>query len=288
MVDRPSERVAHPATDVVLLGAMQDVSHCRAGVRLFVTAPPYTRLLDAIPPLRQRVVPRGLIATVTASSDLAFVVAERVGRAMPSALLLVSTPVDLLVTSELLRTFETMGVSALIPNPAPDLSTVLAAARGVSVGAGDVGPRLRLMGCRVTLALEHAIDALVADPTVETVAAWAGRLNQSARSLERQCATQWQAPPPRRWLELARALHAVKILQGRREATIEAALFEAGFKRPDTGRQVLGRVCGACPVEIRDLYGWYWCLEHWRRVFWNDRKAASHGVTPATHPWAQR
>ncbi|MBX6330228.1 MAG: AraC family transcriptional regulator [Gemmatimonadaceae bacterium] len=169
----------------------------------------------------------------------------------------------------------------------PELATLVRAAREASRSTrGQIGPRLALLGHPIAPAFEAVVELLFDGPVGWRASHWAAAMGESVRSLERRCSEEWRAPSPRRWLELARAIRAVLLLQQRRRGSVESVLAEAGFPSARTGRTMVRRIGGISPARARDLIGWYWIVEHWCRTYWGGTESPgpSDDEVPACHP----
>lgn len=248
-------------------------------MHLFLYEAPYiapTHLVTGgrVPPPR-----RGTVLYLSAGSDPfpdVLVEATRLSRAAPAALLLVSRDIFEPLTGSQLESLKAVGVSGFFPNGGrQSAESVAAAARAAAESVkGQVTFRLGLVGRAIPRVLEGLIDVLMEGPPGTGVAGWARAAGESKRSLQRRFSEVWCAPSPRRWVELARSIHAVQKLQRSATLNVDAALAAAGLQRAQTGRDLLRKVCGASPVEIRQSIGWYWVVEHWQRVCWPAERGA--------------
>lgn len=240
---------------------------------LFCIGPPYSRLTEATHDADITHLPRGsvlLLSPGEASHARVLLEVQRISSAAPSALLLVTSPRSAVFSGAELQALLRAGAAGLvISQDPPTADPVVRAARRASLSLeGQIPARLRLFGRPVSRGLEAAIEILVKAPPGCGVKAWAEAVGEPPRTLEYHLVEVWHAPAARRLVELVHGLHGVRALQQKPEISVEAALAEAGFLRPQTGRDLVKRLCGARPSEIRQLIGWYWALENWLPIFW--------------------
>jgi AraC-like DNA-binding protein len=70
-------------------------------------------------------------------------------------------------------------------------------------------------------------------------------------------------PPPSRWFQAARALHAALLLQQRPDAALLALACELGYSDHSALSQLVHRSFRLRPSAIRGLLGWEWMLDRW-------------------------
>lgn len=69
--------------------------------------------------------------------------------------------------------------------------------------------------------------------------------------------------PPSRWLQVARALHAVLRLQAEPERPLLPLALELGYADHSALSHQLYRAFGVRPGAVRGLLGWEWLMERW-------------------------
>ncbi|MQA92848.1 MAG: helix-turn-helix domain-containing protein [Gemmatimonas sp.] len=72
-------------------------------------------------------------------------------------------------------------------------------------------------------------------------------------------------PPPSRWLQAARAIHAALRIQARPEASVTAIALQLGFTDHSALVHLLRRSLGVSVRQIRGTLGWEWLLDRWLR-----------------------
>lgn len=138
---------------------------------------------------------------------------------------------------------------------------------------GFVGVRLSpsttsLIRCIFTLAQSH--------PDLRSLLREAGIAESTARfQLHKRL-----LPPPSRWFQLARALHAALRIQARPDDSLLRIALEQGYSDHSALCHQLRRAFQLRPAALRRLLGWEWLLGRWLSAC-----AASHPrqsyVTPA-------
>jgi AraC-like DNA-binding protein len=70
-------------------------------------------------------------------------------------------------------------------------------------------------------------------------------------------------PPPSRWFQLARALHAVALLRAERDTDIATIARALGYSDHSALSQLTHRAFGLRPGLTRYRPGWEWLLDRW-------------------------
>lgn len=70
-------------------------------------------------------------------------------------------------------------------------------------------------------------------------------------------------PPPSRWFQAARALHAALEMQSRSEVPLLKLAHELGYSDHSALSQLVYRAFGVRPSGIRGTLGWEWLLDRW-------------------------
>lgn len=86
-----------------------------------------------------------------------------------------------------------------------------------------------------------------------------GAVESSARF---RCAKK-RLPPPSRWLQAARALHASLRLQADPERALLPLALELGYADHSALSHQIRRTFGVRPGEVRRVLGWEWLLDRW-------------------------
>jgi AraC-like DNA-binding protein len=251
---------------------------------IYFCLPPYSRLVEHTSSNALAALPAGSIVMATHPTAPLLL---SISRSSPSAILLVGLRAGEVLSLTQLDAFRRAGVSGILALDVatPRVEDVLSAASVSSrSSSGELGTRLRLLGRPISAPFEAALEALIACDNSCTVHDWARVLGESTRNLERQCANEWVAPPPRNWVALVRAIRAVQSLQCRTEGSVESVLTGAGFRDPQSVRRLLVRVCGVSPVRVRSLLGWYFVVERWCAYSWNRAPLPRIGSTPNVSP----
>lgn len=122
---------------------------------------------------------------------------------------------------------------------------------------------LRLRSVRLNPNLADLIERLVAEAPKHPDA---GRLLEACRIP--QATARWRLrkrglPPPSRWFQAARALHAALRLQAQPEASTTEIARQIGFADHSALIHLFRRSFGMGATEIRCTLGWEWLLDRW-------------------------
>jgi AraC-like DNA-binding protein len=86
-------------------------------------------------------------------------------------------------------------------------------------------------------------------------------------------------PPPSRWYQAARALHAALRIQGEPQTCLMRLAHTLGYADHSALSQLVYRAFGVRPGVIRGTLGWEWLMERWMR---SQRIAPSPRPGPAS------
>jgi hypothetical protein len=73
-------------------------------------------------------------------------------------------------------------------------------------------------------------------------------------------------PPPSRWFQVARALHAALRIQGEPRTCLMRLAHQLGYADHSALSQLVNRAFGVRPGMIRGTLGWEWLMERWIRL----------------------
>jgi AraC-like DNA-binding protein len=131
--------------------------------------------------------------------------------------------------------------------------------------ASDVVEWLGLQGIRLSPTLKHLIEGIVSlAPGYPAVAPLLTRIGTSESSARFRLQKK-RLPPPGRWLQAARALHAALHLQSRPDRPLLPLALALGYADHSALSHLLGRAFAVRPAEIRERLGWEWLLDRWLR-----------------------
>jgi AraC-like DNA-binding protein len=87
-------------------------------------------------------------------------------------------------------------------------------------------------------------------------------IGESTRTARARC-QKLAVPPPGKWLQAARAIHAALCLQRSQSTSLLAVATEFGYSDHSALSHQLVRMFGAGPSAIRRTLGWEWLLDSW-------------------------
>lgn len=132
--------------------------------------------------------------------------------------------------------------------------------------ATDVVDWLAIRGTRLPPALRHLLHGIFSmAPQTSTVAPLLLEIGTSESSARFRLQKKG-LPPPGRWLQAARAVHAALHLQARPDRPLLPLALSLGYADHSALSHLLGRAFCVRPAEIRDRLGWEWLLDRWLRI----------------------
>lgn len=127
----------------------------------------------------------------------------------------------------------------------------------------QIGSWLNLKGVRMAPALADLIRQIFArapfHTEISSLCREIGAVESSARF---RCAKK-RLPPPSRWLQAARALHASLRLQADPDRALLPLALELGYADHSALSHQIRRTFGVRPGEVRRVLGWEWLLDRW-------------------------
>jgi AraC-like DNA-binding protein len=127
----------------------------------------------------------------------------------------------------------------------------------------QVGAWLALKGVRMAPALADLIRQIFArapfHTEISSLCREIGAVESSARF---RCAKK-RLPPPSRWLQAARAVHASLRLQADPDRALLPLALELGYADHSALSHQIRRTFGVRPGEVRRVLGWEWLLDRW-------------------------
>ena len=134
---------------------------------------------------------------------------------------------------------------------------------------GNLGPDvvewLSLFGLRLSPTLNHLVTRIFTDaPCYSEI----GPLLQSIGAADSSTRFRFRKkglPPPSRWLQAARALHAALRIQLEPGMSILAHACALGYADHSALCHQMKRAFGTTPAAVRETLGWEWLLERWVR-----------------------
>lgn len=237
-------------------------------LEIFLLEAPYIRL-SPICTLSSLPIGSVVVARNAGGCEYCFLTRELrcVLREAPTAIVLASSPSPGEQSEADLSALHTAGIDDWV-SPEASLEEVVAVARrAAGVLDGNLTLRLELLIGRISLPMRSAFAALLQASPFRWVSEWAWTQAIEERTLQVDC-IRWSAPSPKRFLELRLVLEIVRSLQQHPDWSVERALGEAGCMRPQTGRDLVKKLCGIPASEARKPMGLYWILERWVRLYW--------------------
>lgn len=129
----------------------------------------------------------------------------------------------------------------------------------------DVVEWLTLFGIRLTPTLAHLISEIFTSAPAFTEV---GALLQSMGAAESSTRFRFRKkglPPPSRWLQAARGIHAALRIQLEPEKSILSHACTLGYADHSALCHQMKRLFGTSPAAVRETMGWEWLLERWVR-----------------------
>lgn len=127
----------------------------------------------------------------------------------------------------------------------------------------EVTSWLAMKGVRMAPALTDLIRQIFARATrhseISSLCREIGAVESSARF---RCSKK-RLPPPSRWLQAARALHACLRLQAHPDRALLPLALELGYADHSALSHQLRRTFQVRPGEVRRTLGWEWLLDRW-------------------------
>lgn len=127
----------------------------------------------------------------------------------------------------------------------------------------EVTAWLTLKGVRMAPALTDLIRQIFAraprHSEISSLCREIGAVESSARF---RCSKK-RLPPPSRWLQAARALHACLRLQAHPDRALLPLALELGYADHSALSHQLRRTFSVRPGEVRRTLGWEWLLDRW-------------------------
>lgn len=234
---------------------------------LWCALPPYDRDHPLHPGAPQQL-PVGAVLILEASPvprELASVdsALRRVRRSAPSTPVVLRTSPDLenlLHLASMGATLPIQGVMLRGQPLAATLRTQLTRPRNLP---DEVTAWLDLKGIRMAPALADLIRQIFLraphHAELSSLCREIGAVESSARF---RCSKK-RLPPPSRWLQAARALHASLRLQAEPDRALLPLALELGYADHSALSHQLRRAFGVRPREVRRALGWEWLLDRW-------------------------
>ena len=158
-----------------------------------------------------------------------------------------------------------MGVRAVVPAGAPLRESLRRSLTGGSALAEDVVEWLGLCGVRLSPLVSSLVLQLFAlaprHDTLTGLLAEVGVPETSARFRM----NKKRLPPPSRWYQAARALHAALRVQAEPDASLLRLAHRLGYADHSALSQLVYRSFGVRPGAVRGTLGWEWLMERWIR-----------------------
>lgn len=158
-----------------------------------------------------------------------------------------------------------MGVRAVVPAGAPLRESLRRSLTDGSALAEDVVEWLGLYGVRLSPLVSSLVLQLFAlAPRHETLTGLLAEVGVPETSARFRM-NKKRLPPPSRWYQAARALHAALRMQAEPETCLLRLAHSLGYADHSALSQLVYRSFGVRPGAVRGTLGWEWLMERWVR-----------------------
>jgi hypothetical protein len=158
-----------------------------------------------------------------------------------------------------------MGVRGVVPMGAPlreSLRRSLTAGRGL---AEDVVEWLNLCGLRLSPLVSSLVLQIVSlAPRHDNLTGLLCEVGVPETSARFRM-NKKRLPPPSRWYQAARALHASLRIQAEPDTCLLRLAHGLGYADHSALSQLVHRAFGVRPGAVRGTLGWEWLMERWAR-----------------------
>lgn len=199
-----------------------------------------------------------------------------------------SAPIVLLARVPVEETFQVsshamrLRIRAVVLEGQPIRETLRRSLTDTAWLADDVVEWLALRGARLSPAVRHLIGRIFSDAPQHQDVTSLLRENGTPESTARFQLHKRLLPPPGRWFQAARALHAALRIQAEPDTSLLSLALSAGYSDHSSLCHQLQRVFRLRSSALRTTLGWEWLLDRWfRRCAGGTRRIRRAGAPAA-------